>query len=113
MRAAAMISASQRTQEWRQAKRDAGYGLLSLWIPHKTLALLRVLAAQRRQSMEEVFIDALAALEQVEAEQTDTQPSTNADTEEAIHALKLLRPDLVHKIFDVAIGLYAEEVHKR
>src|SRR5262245_28487772 len=45
------LTASQRTIQWREAKRKAGFHLLSIWVPASVKHDMEDLAAERRQDV--------------------------------------------------------------
>src|SRR5215470_6052495 len=59
-----MSEAAQKTAAWREAKQQAGYVLLAVYVPVTTKKQLVLLAAQRGQSLAACLTDAVTLLTQ-------------------------------------------------
>jgi len=57
-----MPEAAERTEAWRQAKRDAGYRPVTLWLPRDVILELHTVADARRQDLSTCVTEAVRAL---------------------------------------------------
>jgi hypothetical protein len=58
-----MASEVQRVEDWRNAKRQAGYELTTLWLRRDDKRYLEDLAKARQQSLSDCVLDGLRALQ--------------------------------------------------
>src|SRR5688572_16335641 len=61
------MDAVERTQSWREQKRQQGYRPLTVWLPAALKARIEDLAYQRRQEVAELIADAFADWQPVKA----------------------------------------------